>query len=155
MKRMTALAVACGLITAGWLGLPYIESALAAPVVWDVEMKGTSKTFDRQKFPFTGVGTMTWDQDTGDVSFDMDVDPSGPFDGDGTLVVISNGKTVYGVVTFNAGVQEAQAIFTGKLKKNGQKFAGKFTAASPGRLGPPPGGFVLTTGKVKAEPQAP
>ena len=30
------------------------------------------------------------------------------------------------------------------------KFSGKFTASVPNRLGPAPGGFVYTTGSMKA-----
>ena len=45
------------------------------------------------------------------------------------------------------------SIFTGKLKKNGPKFGGKFSAASPARLGPAPAGFVLTAGSVKGDVQ--
>jgi len=110
-------------------------------------LKGKSRTMAGDTFPFSGDGTMTWDQVTGDVTFDLTT-PAGPWSGAGTMALAENGKTVYGLVTFLAG-GEASAIFTGKLKKNGARFSGKFQAASPTRLGSTPGGFVLTTGKVK------
>ena len=132
--------------------IPSSEPAHAAEVTWDIEMKGKSRTMGGDKFPFSGEGTMTWDQVTGVVTFALTT-PAGPWNGAGTMAVADNGKTVYGLVTFQAGGGDASAIFSGKLKKKGERFAGKFQAASPTRLGPTPGGFVLTTGKVKGETQ--
>jgi len=131
---------------------PGEEPAQGADVTWDVTMKGKSATLAGQKFKFAGDGTMTWDQVAGTVSFNLTT-PNGPWTGTGALVVAANGKTVYGVVDIPAGGAGAAAIFTGKLKKKGTKFSGKFQAASPERLGAAPDGFVLTTGKVNGEVQ--
>jgi hypothetical protein len=154
MNRLIALNVALMLAAAGWFCLPTPPPAHAAEVVWDVTMKGVSKTMAGDKFKFGGDGTMTWDAVTGDVSFNV-MTQAGAWTGTGTMATAQNGKTTYGTVAFDAGGQAAASIFIGKVTKKGKKFAGKFQAASPARLGPSPGGFVLTTGKVSATPRAP
>jgi hypothetical protein len=123
---------------------------------WTISFKGKTKTFDGQTFPFEAVGTMEWDPMSGAMSFEVSSNTSGPFSGAGTLV--RNPKNVgWGLTSFDMGAGSSSsigsAIFSGKFKtsKKGSKFSGKVTAASPYRLGAPPGGFTMTTGKVKAE----
>jgi len=146
MRLFTIIATLL-LAAAALIVVPHLETAQAADVAWDVSMKGVSKTMAGDKFKFGGDGGMTWDRDTGDVSFNLTT-AQGPWTGTGTMVVADNGKTVYGLVNFLAGGEDAVAIFRGKMKKKGAKLVGSFQAASPSRLGPPPGGFVLTTGKI-------
>ncbi|MCB9881090.1 MAG: hypothetical protein H6834_04810 [Planctomycetes bacterium] len=111
-------------------------------------LKGKSETFDGQKFPYTGVGTLTIDEATGALSYSFDLSNGLTFAGTGTAAITSKGR-IFGIVDTSSGGIMGSVIIEGKTDANRQKFSVKMTAAIPNRLGPPPGGFVLS--KIKAK----
>jgi len=124
---------------------------LVSGVLYNVTLKGTSKTLTGGKFPFTATGTMTWDSVTGQMSFNVTTSVAVNFTGTG---ILANGpKGCFGLTTLDSGSAEGEAVFSGKFSKDNTKFSGKFYAGSPNRIGPAPGGFVFTSGTVKATQQ--
>jgi hypothetical protein len=124
-------------------------SAITPPgVPYTITLKGSTLTLDGQKFSFTAQGNMWWEESTGAVAFNV-VSSAGPtFTGSGTM---ANGvKGAFATTTFDMDTTSGTAIFLGKFSKGLTTFSGKFTAGSPDRLGPAPGGFVYTSGSVKA-----
>ena len=119
-----------------------------AAVTYDVTMKGLTKSLNGSKFHFTTTGTMTWDETSGNVSFNVVTSSGVAFEGAG--IMAAGIRESYAATTFNSASATGQAVFTGRFSKDKSKFTGKFQAASPNRLGPAPGGFVFTTGTVKA-----
>jgi|GEM_PF-2863434 len=142
--------MAAGLLSClvlGWGAAP-AEAEPKGQVIYDITLKGTSNTLDGQKFPFTATGSMSWDEATGAVSFTAATSAGVPFTGDGTLA--RGAKSSYASTSFNCGAILGNAIFAGKFSSDKKQFSGKFQAGSPNRLGPAPGGFVFTSGSVKA-----
>jgi hypothetical protein len=144
-RRMLTALLVCGVL--GWAaGVGAVEAKAAA--TYDVTLKGTSNTLDGQKFPFTATGVMTWDQTTGAVTFTATTSVGVTFTGAGILA--RGAKASYALTTFDSGFVTGSAVFLGKFSTDGAQFSGKFQAGSPNRLGQPPGGFVYTTGSIKA-----
>ncbi len=138
-------------LTAILLALAPFAQTQEGGLTYDIRFKGVSRTLTGEKFKFTAQGTMNWNPTTGEVSFDTTTSAGVHFTGTGTLAMGEKGLA-FGLtqITFGEGPSIGSAVFTGKFKKGTAKFSGKVTAGSPSRLGPPPDGFVLTTGKVKA-----
>jgi len=142
MKRR-ALISALSFFTLFWAG-----SVLAVEVNYDFTLTGVSKTVTGESFNFTATGTMTWDDVSGNLSFQVTTSAGVSFTGEGILAAGSKGS--FALTSFDSGFASGEAVFSGKFSKKNSKFNGKFYAASPDRLGPAPGGFVFTTGTVKA-----
>jgi hypothetical protein len=125
-------------------------SAILPPgTQYTIVLKGSTLTLDGQKFAFTATGNMWWEQTSGAVYFNVTSSAGPTFTGTGTM---ANGvKGAFATTTFDMGTSGGTAVFLGKFSKDLSTFSGKFTAGSPDRLGPAPGGFVYTSGSVKAE----
>lgn len=136
--------------------------AVAAPFLgattYDVVLKGTSETFAGEKFPFTGVGTMTIDEGNGLLSFNLQLSNGLSFTGDGQAAVTERGRVfasvdlesgASGLLGLPLGTIEGVAVVDGKTKRDRSSFSVKMTAAIPNRLGPPPQGFVLSKMSAK------
>lgn len=126
-------------------------NVLAAEIKYDFTLTGVSKTISGQSFNFTATGTMTWNDVSGHLSFEVTTSAGVSFAGEGILAAGSAGS--FALTTFDSGFASGEAVFSGKFSKGNSKFSGKFYAASPDRLGPAPGGFVFTSGTVKATQQ--
>ena len=126
--------------------------APAATQGFDCTLKGVSETFNGEKFPYTGTGTMTFDDVAGTVNYSFTLSNTLTFEGTGTAALTPKGR-IFGVVNTNSGGINGSAIIEGKAAKDGSKFAAKIVAAIPNRLGPAPGGFVLSKIKVKGTKQ--
>ena len=125
----------------------------AATLGFDATLKGVSETFDGDKFPYTGTGTMTFDDVAGTVDYSFQLSNGLTFSGTGTAAVTPKGR-IFGVVDTSSNGINGSAVIEGKAKKDGSKFTAKIFAAIPNRLGPPPGGFVISKIKVKGTRQA-
>ncbi len=120
----------------------------AADIDYDFTLTGVSKTPPGQSFNFTATGIMRWNDVSGEVGFEVTTSAGVSFSGEGILAAGPAGS--FALTSFDSGSASGQAVFSGKFSKENSKFNGKFYAASPDRLGPAPGGFVFTTGTVKA-----
>jgi hypothetical protein len=135
------------------VSVPFLGAA-----TYDVVLKGTSETFAGEKFPFTGVGTMTIDEGNGLLSFNLQLSNGLGFTGDGQAAVTERGR-VFASVDLESGSSsifglplgaiEGVAVVDGKTKRDRSSFSVKMTAAIPNRQGPPPQGFVLS--KISAK----
>jgi hypothetical protein len=136
--------------------------SVAAPFLgtttYDVVLKGTSETFAGEKFPFTGVGTMTIDEGNGLLSFNLQLSNGLSFTGNGQAAVTERGRVFASVdlesgsssiLGLPLGIIEGVAVIDGKTKRDRSSFSVKMTAAIPNRLGPPPQGFVLSKMSAK------
>ena len=111
-------------------------------------LRGVSETFTGQKFKFTGVGTMSFDDVAGTVSYSFLLSNGLTFAGTGTAAVTPKGR-IFGVVTTQSAGIAGSAVIEGKAAKDRRKFSVTIAAAIPNRLGPPPSGFVLSKMKAK------
>jgi hypothetical protein len=147
VNASSSLRAACAALTAATLFAP--AAACAAVLNYNVTVKGTSTTLNGQKFRFTGEGTMTVDDKTGAATFNIALNNGTTIDGAGTAG--AGTKNVFANIEIDqTGGAEGVGIIAGKLKNAGARFQGKFTVGIPNRLGPAPGGFVYTTGTIKA-----
>lgn len=120
----------------------------AATLGFDATLKGVSETFNGDKFPYTGTGTMTFDDVAGTVTYSFQLSNGLTFSGDGTAAVTAKGR-IFGVVSAGSPGIDGSAVIEGKANKDRTKFNAKIFAAIPNRLGPPPNGFVISKIKVK------
>ena len=147
MKRhwiaLTLAVAAAGAVT--WHAM---RPARAEVRTYNVTMKGVSNTTSDDKFKFTGTGTLSFDDVAGTFSYSIELSNGLTFAGSDGVSGVSGKNKVFAVASSSSGGINGTAIFVGKIKSAGKKFSAKVTAAIPNRLGPPPAGFVLTTGKV-------
>lgn len=138
----------------GGLTLLLPTAAAAEPAVYSVSVyAGRSKTTAGETFEFTGEGTLTVDDVTGDFTYEVALSNGLTFIGSGMAAETVNGDLFAASSTESDGI-EGVLIFTGKLKNNGKRITnGKLTVAIPNRLGPAPDGFVMTTAKLKGRLQ--
>jgi hypothetical protein len=131
-----------------------IAALIGAETEYDITLKkGVSKTTMGDAFPFTGKGTMTVNEGTGEFSYSIKLSNGLTFEGSGDIARTSKDE-VFGTATTVSGGLAGTIIITGKVKKGGAKFAGgKLYAAVPNRLGAPPDGFVYTTAKLTGKRQ--
>lgn len=134
------------LLTALCLWAP--GSAEAATLQFDLKIKGTSTTVTGQKFKFTGTGTMTVDDKTGQFSFNASLSNGTTLNGTG---VAGLGKNMFANLNFNQGPASGVGVISGKVPASRASFKGKFTVGTPNRLGSPPSGFVHTVGSISGK----
>jgi hypothetical protein len=143
MRRLALLTLIVALCAP--LALPDVSIA-----TYDVEMKGKSKSVDGISFAFQASGTMTLDRNTGAISFDMELPGGVQYLGTGQFA--AGPKLGHGICQFEIVMGEpvpaGTAVFTGKFKKDGAKFNGKFTSVAPDMFDPTSLSYV--TGKIKA-----
>lgn len=154
MRKVVIAALAVALIGLGAAVAPHGEAASAAEVVYDITLKrGRSQTTFGDAFPFTGKGTLTVDDVTGEFEYEIELSNGLTFSGSGVAASTTKGELFATSTTMSDGI-EGVLIFTGKLKKNGARIkAGKLAVAVPNRLGPPPAGFVYSTAKITGKRQ--
>lgn len=155
-NRVLALTLAIlfsAVLIQGFAAKP-IAAVSSAQHTYNVTLKkGVSKTTFGDAFGFTGKGTMTVDDATGEFSYSLELSNGLTFEGEGQLHYTSKDE-VHAVGTTMSGNVVGTVIFTGKLKQNGNKFAaGKMYAAVPNRLGSGMNGFVFSTAKLSGKRQ--
>jgi hypothetical protein len=124
--------------------------APAATFNYTATLAGVSETFDGHHFPFKGTGTMTIDDVAGTVSYSFDLNNGLTFSGTGQAAVTPKGR-VFGLVNSSSGGINGTAIVVGSTPKSRKTFTVKITAAIPNRLGPAPGGFVISKMTAKGK----
>ena len=127
-----------------------VSPASAATRSYRVSMKGTSTTLSGQKFKFTGTGTMSVDETTGQLTFNASLSNGTTISGTGVAGV---GKNLFGNITFTQNGASGIGLITGKASADRRSFSGKFTVGIPDRLGPAPGGFVSSAGTISGQQQ--
>jgi hypothetical protein len=141
LSSRTFAWLAMGLLSVG-LVLP----ASAASITYSVSLKGTTRTLGGQKFQFTGTGTMTVDDQTGDLTFTANLSNGTTLQGTG--IAGASPKVFFANINFTQGPANGIGLIDGKIKREGAKITGKFNVGTPDRLGPAPGGFVYSTGRI-------
>lgn len=148
-RKLPSLVLVAGTIALAGLAVP----TQAAEQTYDITMKTVAQNLEGKKFKVTVTGTMTWDDATGAVTFDVDEDTGVNIQGSGLL---GNGKIAIGKTSLEAYAGSMEPVFTGtgffvgKFNKGKTTFKGKFTAVADS-FGPAPGGFTFNTGSVKAK----
>ncbi len=143
-KFVVSAAIAALVVGGAWLA----EPAHAATRSFSFTLKGLSKTTAGEKFKYTGSGSLAFDDQTGAFTYSVELSNGLTFEGDGQGALTSKNE-LFAVGNSAAGGISGTVLFVGKLK--GSKLKGKFTAAIPNRLGPPPAGFVLSTAAINGK----
>lgn len=126
--------------------------AQAAVSTYDITMRVTAQPLTGRPVKVKVTGTMTWDDVTGAVTFDVTEDTGVNILGSGLL---GNGKFAIGKVDLQAFAGSMDPVFTGtgffkgRFIQKGARFNGTFTAVADS-YGEPPAGFTYNTGKVTA-----
>jgi len=132
------------------LGLALLLAAGAAragALQFSVNIRGVSTTLAGQRFRFTGQGTLTVDENTGQFTLTMALSNGLTLNGTG---VMGAGRNVFGTFTFDMAGSQGSGVINGRANQDRTRFNGKFTVGSPNRLGPAPNGFVFSTGNIAA-----
>lgn len=119
---------------------------------FSVFVKGTSETTQDDKFKFTGFGSVTIDEGSGQLTYNLLLSTKLAVNGSG-VVAVSEKNNIYGLIDTQSGTTvtggfSGSGILDGKVDRNRTRFKGTLVVAVPNRLGPAPGGFVLTTMKI-------
>lgn len=135
----------------GWVAVSLLSAGLALPasaatLTYSVTLKGTTRTLDGQKFKYTGNGTLTVDDQTGEVTFTANLSNGTTLEGTG--IAGASAKVFFANIDFTQGPATGVGLLDGKIKREGAKITAKFNVGIPNRLGPAPGGFVYTTGNL-------
>lgn len=126
----------------------------AAVSTYDLTMNTVAQPLTGAKVKLKVTGTMTWDDVTGEVTFD--VDEPGGVNIQGAGLLGNGGKVAIGKVDLQAFAGGLEPVFTGtgffkgKFTRANTRFNGTFTAVADS-FGPAPGGFTYNTGKVSAK----
>lgn len=150
---LTLVVLLSAVLIQGFAATP-IAAVSSAQYVYDVKLKkGVSKTTFGDSFKFTGSGTMTVNDVTGEFSYSIDLSNGLTFEGEGVLHYTANNE-VHAVATSGSGGISGTVIFTGVLKADGRQFKkGKLYAATPNRLGGGMDGFVFSSAKLTGKRQ--
>jgi len=128
--------------------------AQAAVSTYDITMNTVAQPLTGAKVKLTVTGTMTWDDVSGAVTFD--VDEPGGVNIQGTGLLGNGGKVAIGQVALQGFAGGMEPVFTGtgffkgKFTRANSRFSGTFTAVADS-FGPAPGGYTYNTGKVTAK----
>ena len=136
-------------------------AARATEHVYDLTIAVKAQTLvpDPAKVKVKVTGTMTYNDVTGEVSFEVTEDTGVTLVGEGLL---GRSEKFLGIAqtTFDAKMESAtlytgSAFFVGKFSKDMKKFSGKFYGIA-NSFGDAPEGYTFNLGKVKAvKPVAP
>jgi hypothetical protein len=147
-RPFAIIAVVAAAMTAG------ASPAAAEVFTYDLSMKTTAQPLGVPKEKLTITGTMTWDDESGELTFDVS-DPRGlRILGAGLLG--SSGKLAIGRVTLEAQDSDMEPLFTGagffkgKFTKGNSHFSGSFTSVADSLDGDP-SGFIYLSGKATAK----
>lgn len=133
--------------------LAFAAPAQAAVSTYDITMNTVAQPLTGAKVTLRVTGTMTWDDVTGAVTFD--VNEPGGVNIQGTGLLGNGGKVAIGKVELQAFAGGMDPVFTGtgffkgKFTRANSRFNGSFTAVADS-FGPPPAGYTYNTGKVTA-----
>lgn len=137
--------------------LVFNNSVFAKNTIYKITFTGVSERLTYLVLPpFKATGKLIIDETTGKGTFKMRTEYGDIWTGE---AVVGIDEKVFGVATFYFGTASALevdeqikgwAVFRGTIKGGGARFVGPFYAGTPNRLGPAPGGFVYTSGTIKA-----
>ncbi|MGV3722909.1 MAG: hypothetical protein ACO1SX_18580, partial [Actinomycetota bacterium] len=121
---------------------------------YDISMNTTAQPLGAPKQKLKITGTMTWDDESGELTFDVSEPRGLRILGAGHLG--SSGKLAIGRVTLEAQDPDMESLFTGdgffkgKLTKGNSHFSGSFTSVADSFNGDP-SGFIYLSGKATAK----
>lgn len=145
--RFRRSALPLTLLALGCLGA---NPASAATRSYRASTMGTGTTLSGQKFKFTGSGTMSIDDTTGQATFNANLSNGTTINGIGLAGV---SKNMFANISFTQNGASGIGTIIGKASADRRSFSGKFTVGIPDRLGPAPGGFVSSAGTISGQQQ--